>query len=62
MLANVQAELSLMFVVYFCSCTFTYVYMYVCMAGTTTEGENLLMANISTSRASLLQGQYLKCL
>ena len=29
-----------------------------CKAGTTTEGQNLL-ANISTSRASLLQGQYL---
>ena len=29
-----------------------------CKAGTTAEGQNLL-ANISTSRASLLQGQYL---
>ena len=28
------------------------------MAGTTAEGQNLL-ANISTSRASLLQGQHL---
>ena len=53
MLANVQGELSLMYAVYFCSCTFTYVY--VSMAATTAEGQNLL-ANISTSRASLLQG------
>ena len=29
-----------------------------CKAGTTAKGQNLL-ANISTSRASLLQGQYL---
>ena len=29
-----------------------------CMAGNTAEEQNLL-ANISTSRASLLQGQYL---
>ena len=28
-----------------------------CKAGATAEGQNLL-ANISTSRASLLQGQY----
>ena len=32
--------------------------MLMLMAGTTAEGQNLL-ANISTSRASLLQGQYL---
>ena len=54
-----QDYISQCYVVYFCSCTFTYVYMYVCMAGTTAEGQNLLMANISTSRASLLQGQCL---
>ena len=29
-----------------------------CKAGTTADGQNLL-ANISTSRASLLQGQYI---
>ena len=30
-----------------------------CKAGTTAEGQNFVLANISTSRASLLQGHYL---
>ena len=39
-------------------CVILYYFLIDCKAGTTAEGQNLL-ANISTSRASLLQGQYL---
>ena len=52
-----STEYTKRFGVYLFNTLIRYAYQIDCKAGTTAKGQNLL-ANISTSRASLLQGQY----